>query len=726
MRVIQFALSRWLVLSALISAVSGEASDLVGKPCMSAASTYQYGCAPGEGGYTNYYCLSQNAAYMGTAAYCISEYAESDKAQSSALETMNENCMEVTNKTFTERDLQIMIINATRFVDAVHSVPNTTQVVDLPFKLPEALIENYLKATAIDNDFMKNNIYIGAGLLGYFAFIFLLRMLSNLAYRSWPGLLRFFDSKFSRKVRKHIMLPGTFSQKHRVAHSICGLNFNIPSRAQTLTILGYQILHIILLCIDYNVYRPSYLYMTKEIHISNYIGVRSANLAVSQLPLVFLFGARNNFLIPITGWKYDVFNMFHRWVTRGVLIDILIHAIAFSILATGYHDYLASWKETYWRWGAVSACAGGLIFAQSLSPLRHACYQAFLYIHIPLVIAFIVGAWWHCDDVGKSAYIYASVAIWIYDRVARWVRILWTGGVMSGNAKLHAGGVMEVTIDYSQRWKWRAGTFGYLHISRWNKIWQSRPFTILAATAPDEYGKLKIFAKARGMMTKSNWNYFKRHPHLSTNINIMLEGPYGVDYPLHNYDSVVLIAGGIGITATYGYALEIRNRLDRKIRVTFIWVIADSTPLEWFSDQLNYINQDDRFDVQIFVSNNNSGLTIPEKESVDDFVLNDYQQKNIQQQRQQQMQKSSNKQIGMSISDVASTESLNYPSQLNVINSRPNLRWLVFQQIMKTSGTLAFMTCGPDAMSDDIRVSIAENIESANARVDYFEEAFSF
>lgn len=61
-----------------------------------------------------------------------------------------------------------------------------------------------------------------------------------------------------------------------------------------------------------------------------YFGDRLGTLLSSALPLMFLFGGRGNIFIPLTGWSYRTFNIFHRWIARIFLIEVVLHGAIFS------------------------------------------------------------------------------------------------------------------------------------------------------------------------------------------------------------------------------------------------------------------------------------------------------------------------------------------------------------------------------------------------------------
>lgn len=57
---------------------------------------------------------------------------------------------------------------------------------------------------------------------------------------------------------------------------------------------------------------------------------RAGVLAVANMPILWLFGGRNNILLWMTGWNFATYNSFHRWISRVVIIQVIIHSIGYT------------------------------------------------------------------------------------------------------------------------------------------------------------------------------------------------------------------------------------------------------------------------------------------------------------------------------------------------------------------------------------------------------------
>ncbi|KAJ1818428.1 hypothetical protein LPJ60_004331 [Coemansia sp. RSA 2675] len=85
---------------------------------------------------------------------------------------------------------------------------------------------------------------------------------------------------------------------------------------------------------------------------------------------------------------------------------------------------------------------------------------------------------------------------------------------------------------------------------------------------------------------------------------IMIDGPYGAPtQQVFNYEHIVLIAGGIGVTPMSSvlkslyYQLTSAQHERRIVKVYFLWVCRDIQALEWFQDLLVALDEEDIGDV---------------------------------------------------------------------------------------------------------------------------------
>ena len=156
------------------------------------------------------------------------------------------------------------------------------------------------------------------------------------------------------------------------------------------------------------------------------------------------------------------------------------------------------------------------------------------------------------------------------------------------------GGMTKLEIDGCNGW--RAGQHIRLRVLRGRRGWQSHPYTIAGTASDSDEGTILVYAKGVGA-----WSRALRDPHpdslpkptspisftskrhsLTKAISdekismgtALVEGPYGFSYNvLADHDSVLLIAGGSGIT----YALSYLEHIKPDMAATLIWAVRDSS-----------------------------------------------------------------------------------------------------------------------------------------------------
>ena len=71
-------------------------------------------------------------------------------------------------------------------------------------------------------------------------------------------------------------------------------------------------------------------YSSRRAQSLRYLSDRLGTLMSSSLPFVFLFAARSNPFMYLTGWGYKVFSVFHRWIAIVLVVEGITHGVTFS------------------------------------------------------------------------------------------------------------------------------------------------------------------------------------------------------------------------------------------------------------------------------------------------------------------------------------------------------------------------------------------------------------
>ncbi|EWZ00096.1 hypothetical protein FOYG_04002 [Fusarium oxysporum NRRL 32931] len=203
---------------------------------------------------------------------------------------------------------------------------------------------------------------------------------------------------------------------------------------------------------------------------------RSGNLAlVNMVPLIILAG-RNNPLIPVLKISFDTCNLLHRWIGRIVVLEVVIHSIAWAIAAVADNgwEYVrrAITGGLFIGSGTLGTVAVVMMLIQSLPSIRYAFYETFLNTHIILATIAFVCTWAHCASASvpgglpELSWIMAIMALWFADRLARVIRLAhanWSGrGFTYAICEPMSGEVTRVTLTLPKYMDIKPGTHAYL------------------------------------------------------------------------------------------------------------------------------------------------------------------------------------------------------------------------------------------------------------------------
>ncbi|KAI1391936.1 ferric reductase like transmembrane component-domain-containing protein [Hypoxylon trugodes] len=446
---------------------------------------------------------------------------------------------------------------------------------------------------------------------------------------------------------------------------------------------------------------------------------RSGTLSlVNMVPLIIMAG-RNNPLIVMLGVSFDTYNLLHRWMGRMVIIEAVIHTIAWAcveVAADGFsgmnfkllHDsFLAS--------GLAGTIALVIILFLSLSPVRHAFYETFLNFHI--ILAFIVFAmtWVHCaaahiaGGLPQLPWVIAIFLIWVAERLARMFRLAYNnwskkGGFTEAVVEPLAGDASRVTMHLPRYVDVKPGTHAYVRFMGVNP-WENHPFSIAWVEHHPEADKTTLGEKAEGEsqikrgttsvsfiigahtgFTRQLYNKALKEGSQSIRIRAAMEGPYAGHHSLESYGHAVLFAGSTGITHQISYIKPLIEGFNEGIiatrRITLVWIIRDTESLEWVRPWMDEI------------------LRMPRRREILNIRLFVTRPKN-------------------------SKEIHSASSTVQMFPGRPNIPTLLKKEVEGQIGAMCVSVCGPGALADDVRQAVRD-VQDENSVVDFVEESFTW
>ncbi|KAI8648534.1 FAD-binding FR-type domain-containing protein [Fusarium keratoplasticum] len=443
---------------------------------------------------------------------------------------------------------------------------------------------------------------------------------------------------------------------------------------------------------------------------------RSGTLAlVNMVPLIILVG-RNNPLIPVLKISFDTYNLLHRWIGRIVVLEVVIHSIAWAIVAVADNGWESVRRAItgglFIGSGTVGTAAVMMMLILSLSPIRHAFYETFLNTHIILATVAFVCTWAHCASASipgglpELPWIMAIMALWFADRLARMVRLAyanWSGrGFTYAMCEPMPGEVTRVTLQLPKSMDIKPGMHAYLRFWGVN-AWESHPFSIawvnhnsstpLPTSEKEPLASLdqanvstavSFIIGAQTGMTRKLFNKASQAGR-SIRLKAAFEGPYAGHHSLDSYGHAVLFAGSTGITHQLSYIRHLLEGYNAGTvatrRVTLVWIIREYESLEWVRPYMDTIlripHRKDILRIHVFV-------TRPQKPR--------------------------------DISSASTTVGM-YPG-------RPNVPLLLFKEIQEQVGAMCVTVCGPGGLADDVRGAV--RAVQAETVVDFVEESFTW
>ncbi|KAL4791842.1 ferric reductase NAD binding domain-containing protein [Aspergillus venezuelensis] len=506
------------------------------------------------------------------------------------------------------------------------------------------------------------------------------------------------------KIKKHIVYAPLFRNRHNREFQLSSaVNMGtLPSRFHMFIIIGIIAMNVTLCCVT----MP---YKTEPDSIASLIVSRTGIMAtVNLIPLVLTAG-RNNPLIDLLEVPYDTFNLIHRWLARIVVCEALAHTFAWAIpkaQESGWGAAAQSFAHSdFIRSGLIATCAFTALMVHSPSAVRHAFYETFLHLHIAFVVVSFAFLWVHLDGRNAQNFLLSAIILWALERFARLVIVLYRNiGGRSTKAVVEAlpGDALRVTLKLSRPWHFKPGQHLYLYIPAigW---WMSHPFSVgwsdvedvmsdekgLPMNQRDVYGTqqttISLLIRRRTGFTDKLFQRAVSSVDCRTTLTAFAEGPYGSIHSMDSYGSVMLFAGGVGITHLVPFTRHlVQGYADGTVaarRVTLVWIIQSPEHLEWIRPWMTSI------------------LAMNRRREVLRIML--------------------------FITRPRNTKEIQSPSStVQMFPGRPNIDTLINMEVENQIGAMGALVCGNGSLSDDVRRACRSRQDKT--QIDFIEESFTW
>lgn len=261
---------------------------------------------------------------------------------------------------------------------------------------------------------------------------------------------------------------------------------------------------------------------------------------------------------------------------------------------------------------------------------------------------------------------------------------------------------MRITLRLARPWTVRPGQHMYLYIPSVG-LWTSHPFSVAWSEPEQALSKEKGLVMTRQDLTAAQKEtisllvrrrtgftdtlYKKAEKGVGGQISVfaLAEGPYGGLHNLDSYGTVMLFAGGVGITHHVPFIRHlVQGYADGMVaarRVTLVWTIQSPEHLEWIRPWMTTI---------------------------------------LQMERRRDVLR-----VMLFISRPRNTKEIQSPSTtVQMFPGRPNINTLLDMEIENQIGAMGVMVCGSGGMADDVRLACRQR--QAYSNIDLIEESFTW
>ncbi|EUC60494.1 ferric-chelate reductase (Fre2) [Rhizoctonia solani AG-3 Rhs1AP] len=469
---------------------------------------------------------------------------------------------------------------------------------------------SYIERWHVRAGYIMIALVIASCMIGTVQYLYLTKFYAAYSAQSWRS------SATMTWFKKHLVLPALFRSSHR--QPVLSSMGYLPSRLATVFLALFVILNIIFLATPIKSVQPNTWSSSRKLEVNNYVANRAGIISFALLPLTVLLSARNNPLVYLTRMTQNTYILVHRWVARMCALQAVIHSVAWTIQwyweKPDGSKFRAEAVTPYMRWGFAGTVALCVMVALAAWPIRHRSYELFIFLHIALGIVSLLGCWYHMDfrfgvKYGYKNWLFVTFGIWGADRIIRALRMIylsWPALTQKPNTLAHAelvpgqSALVKLTIPTRLAHSAKPGQYAFVHFASLFKPWENHPFSIAGWNVGGEDEEKPEFEKRSqsGSGNGSVPSFTPGGPYVTMVVRahggatgrirdtilanrgpvvlpVLLEGPYGHPQPLDMYETQVLIAGGVGVTALTGYIQSFLTKPNKTKRVMVVWAARE-------------------------------------------------------------------------------------------------------------------------------------------------------
>jgi ferredoxin-NADP reductase len=311
---------------------------------------------------------------------------------------------------------------------------------------------------------------------------------------------------------------------------------------------------------------------------------------------------RHSLWVPLLGVSFERAVAFHR-AAAGAAVAVMVAHAAMMVVERGVP--ILSQRATNARgdgavFGTAAAAAFAAMAALSAPPVRRHAWELFKAVHLTLMPAAVVLSILHARMM--LPYLLPPLALWAADVAMRTARSARSHAVASVTPL--PGGAVRVSIRTGGALRVAPGQFAYLQLpavaaAEWHPL-----SCVCAPGAPRE---LSFIISAGGPSSFGARIAAHASAHTSP-LRARVDGAFGGPaLALHRYTSVLLVAGGVGITpfvSVAAHLIALAAAKDAPLRAaSLLWAVRDAdAPHAWLPELLPSLHASGLFCVRVCVT----------------------------------------------------------------------------------------------------------------------------
>lgn len=512
-------------------------------------------------------------------------------------------------------------------------------------------------------------------------------------------------------VKRHILYAPLWNMRHNTLIQLPYGGYSIgtiPSRLHSIMLVIYFIGNIIACAVvDYNV---------QGAHVLAELRGRAGALAAWNMIPCFIFAGRNNPLIWLTRVSYDTFNLLHRWTGRIVILEALAHTgfwLINEVEVNGWAGARQKMGDAFIYYGLIATVFFVLKGILALSPIRHAYYEFFLSNHRTIALICIIGVYQHLNiaSLPQIPYIVIVIIVWSLEMLARFGRIVYYNVAYRDHTEVLVeslpGEAVRLSFRLVRCLKFTPGSHVHVWIPSMS-LFSSHPFSLAWAEDHDvpqasyagnvENGKVlehnfsaqhriattvSCVVRAEKGMTRKLYNKAADAPNRFITLKAAIEGPYGGHEALDSYGTVLLFAGGVGITHQMGFVRQLVHGSTTGTvatrKVVLVWSLTRLEHMTWVKPWMDQV------------------LAFKGRKGVLECTVH----------------------VTRGHADANSKS-----GGVMIRKGRCDIQKTVVRVFQDRIGAMAVTVCGPGMFSDDVRQAVRPRVTEGS--IDFVEEAFTY